>query len=248
MTVVTDRYEPALAEARSLLGSHEALRELLAPECSPELFHLWMIRFSGHGVRMTERVSEWIGAAGRRCTLTGMPELGRNLCAHARAEAGHEVMMMDDARVLVDKWNRSARLPLDAEELITAPPLESARRYAALHDEVIAGDRPYGQVAIEFEIERMSVVIGPQFLEQCHRLLGSTGSTFIAEHVELDQGHTAFNERQLADVIEAGADVEFLVATGVRAIETYVSFMEECLVLARRDLELERSATGAATS
>ncbi|MGC5346350.1 hypothetical protein PZB75_20675 [Streptomyces sp. AM 4-1-1] len=238
-----ERYEIALAATRTEFENSPDIKFLLDPSTPDDLFHLWNLRWTAHGVRMTEQVESWIALAGRRSTDVGLPELGRALAAHARAEAGHEKLMMEDARALAEKWNERAKVPIDVERLIASGPLYSTRKYIAMHEEVIGGVRPYLQIGIEYEIERFSVVVLPGILERCRKALGENGFTFIAEHVEIDQGHTAFNERQLTNLLTlADANLVPLVETGRWALRSYYPFISECLQLAKRDLEREKNA------
>ncbi|HEY3870075.1 MAG TPA: hypothetical protein VGM10_17050 [Actinocrinis sp.] len=234
---ILDAYEAAVTTARRALSEDPAIQEAVSPDSPADLFRLYMIRFSAHGVKMTESVTSWISRAGDRCVELGREELGRALRAHARSEAGHEKLMENDTRLLVEAWNRSHAAQLDADELLNVPTLYSARKYIQLHEDVIAGPRPYAQIAVEFEIERLSVVVGPQVLARCAQTLDDGGYSFLAEHVELDQGHTAFNERQLSRLLEADdSDLVGLVETGQEALKWYQAFLAECSALAKTDL------------
>lgn len=237
MNIVSDRYEPAVAPARRAFDEDPALLRLRAPGRPADLFRLFMIRYSAHGVRMTDQVESWISRAGQRCTELGRVELGRALQAHSRSEAGHEKLMENDTRLLVEEWNRTHESKLDAEDLLKGTPLYAARKYAQLHEDVIASPRPYCQIAIEFEIERLSLVLGPRIVEQCAAMLTEGSYSFLADHVELDKGHTAFNERQLELLLEQDDDdLVPLVETGQRALHSYRGFIAECAELAEADL------------
>ena len=55
-----------------------------------------------------------------------------------------------------------------------------------MHEDVIASEAPYAQIAIEYEIEMLSVRYGPGFVAQCARRLPRallSGLSFIREHV-----------------------------------------------------------------
>lgn len=237
MGSMLDAYEAALATARRSIKEEPAVLEVMSPDSPADLFRLHMIRFSAHGVRMTEPVTSWITRAGDRCAELGREELGRALRAHARSEAGHEKLMEKDAHLLVEEWNQTHVSQLDAEPLISGPTLYGSRKYVQLHEEVIASDRPYCQVAIEYEIERLSVVLGPAVLVRCEETLTNGGYSFLAEHVELDQGHTAFNERQLEQLLQADeTDLVPMVETGRLALKYYQEFLAEVATLAQIDL------------
>ena len=236
MDIVRERYEPPLAPERNFFIADRGIQRLLADDCPADLFRLFLIRYSAHGVRMTEPVESWIQRAGDRCSELGHEDLGRALRSHARSEGGHEKLMENDARLLVEQWNARHAAHLDAERLLTSSPLYSTRKYAQLHEDVITGPRPYCQIAIEYEIERLSVIIGPAVVAKCATQLGDSGFSFLAEHVELDKGHTAFNERQLRLLLEQDdAALVPLVETGRKALRCYLAFLSECIELADAD-------------
>lgn len=238
-----ERYEAALEDTRISLSSNGVMKYIVDSDCPVNLFHLWSIRWAAHGVRMTEQVASWIERAGRRTKAMGLHDLGRNLQAHSHAEYGHEKLLAADARTLVNLWNQDAKEPLNAEQLIASSPLYSARKYVELHEETIGGKHPYCQVAIEYEIERISVVLGPSLLARYQQTFKEGGYSFIAEHVELDQGHTAFNQRQLQKILESEDDTLVpLVEAGRLALQRYAMFPAECLQLAKQDLIRELSA------
>jgi hypothetical protein len=235
-SLVKTSYEPLVADARERFASSQALAEMLAPGVRPERLELFFIHFCAFGVQMTEPVDGWIRRAGARCTALGLTDLGRSLTAHAKHEAGHHLMMIADTRKLVASWNARRAFQLDANELLALSATNGVARYAALHEEVIAGDAPYGQLAIEYEIERLSVTSGPAVLGQCASVLGReslAGLSFLEEHVAVDVGHTKFNELQLERLL---ADRPALAAglgdAGTRALDAYATFLADCVAQA----------------
>ena len=115
---------------------------------------------------------------------------------------------------------------------ITAP--LSSEKYIHLHENVINSDHPYAQVAIEFEIERISVLFGPKMLENILNTLGydmQQGLTFLNDHVLIDQGHTKFNADLLERCIRSGGQLENLTTTGKNALNIYSQFLTECTVI-----------------
>lgn len=231
------QYEQKLRPARSRFDALPAVRTLLSSSTAPQLMGAFLVHFSALGVGMTEPVESWIRRAGERCIEVGLTDLGRALVAHARAEAGHDQLMVDDTRALVSRWNAQFTPKLDAEELLALPPTPSVLRYRELHEDVITGPDPYAQIAIEFEIEMLSTTVGPDLLDNCVRLLGEDileDLTFITEHVELDVGHTAFNRRQLGGLLEEHPDfLPALVDAGSRALDAYGGFLADCVELGK---------------
>jgi hypothetical protein len=229
-------YEQQLSAARAAFGAHPGVSGLLSPEMNARVLHLFLIHFSALGVHMTEPVEYWIRTAGERCDALGYRDLGRALQAHAKGEANHHLLMIEDTRNLVAQWNSRYGEVLMPERFLEMPGTPGAIRYRKLHQDVIGGNAPYAQLAIEYEIENLSVSYGPSLIRQCMTLLPQEtlgGLSFLQEHVELDVGHTQFNRRQLGEFVsahpEATAD---LVAAGKDALAAYADFVADCLRLA----------------
>jgi hypothetical protein len=186
---------------------------------------------------MTASVEDWIQRAGERCEQIGLRELGHALRLHSNHEAGHHLMLIEDTRLLVDRWNARQSFTLDADLIIGQRMTEGVRRYRKLHEDVIAGDSPFCQLAIEYEIEALSVRFGPKLIEQCLKVLGSTvmaGLSFLRLHVSLDVGHTRFNEGQINNLLDQRPEsLLTLVTIGKEALRAYGMFLDDCLRLAQ---------------
>ena len=241
-SLVKIAYEPRVELARSRFAHGAALTEVLAPSVAPERLELFFIHFCALGVQMTEPVDGWIRRAGEKCDALGLHDLGRSLVAHAKHEAGHHLMMIADTRKLVASWNTRRAFALDADSLLSLAATAGVTRYASLHEEVIAGGAPYGQLAIELEIERLSVTAGPLVLGQCARVLGRealAGLSFLEEHVAVDAGHTKFNELQMERLLaERPEFAEELADAGSRALDAYGAFFADCMAHADAALAL----------
>ncbi|HEX2568390.1 MAG TPA: iron-containing redox enzyme family protein [Polyangia bacterium] len=246
--LVQKLYEPHIQAARARLGSDPEIRALVDPGIEPLVLERFLIQYTALGVRMTEPVEGWIRRAGERCVALGLEEVGQKLMSHARHEAGHHLLMVNDTRYLVARWNarHGAAAALDAEALLGQAPPAPVLAYVKLHEDTIASDTPEGQVAIEFEIERLSLEIGAPFVANCQRVLGAEimkGMTFVTEHVELDEGHTALNERMLGRLLAMRPErAQALAQTGAEALRIYGAFLASCLDAGRRAVGGGRAA------
>jgi hypothetical protein len=229
-------YEPALAGARTSFFRASTLDTVLDERIDTDRLELFFIYFCALGVQMTQPVESWIDRAGRRCTDLGWSDLGRALRMHARHEADHHLMMIDDTRILVQRRNARLGHSLRADDILASPPTPGVRRYVQLHEQVIAGGTPFAQLAIEYEIENLSVVYGGKVLQQFRRRLGDDsldGMSFLAEHVAVDVGHTKFNAAELERLLlQFPESADALAEAGTRALEAYAMFLSDCLRLA----------------
>ena len=95
---------------------------------------------------------------------------------HARHEAGHHRLMITDLWTLADAWNDSHKVKIDPITLSQCNLPSSVIRYQKLHERVIGGEAPYTQIALEYEIEALSVRYGPALLATAG---GKEGSSFL---------------------------------------------------------------------
>lgn len=233
--LVSSLYTPRVQEARQRFESGIAAT-LNDPSMDPARFELFLIQYCSRGVRMTEPVESWIFRAGERCEAIGLTALGRTLQQHARHEAGHHLMFIEDTRTLVQRWNERRTPALDADALLAVAPSRGTDAYVELHERVIAGATPYAQLGIEYEIEGLSVSWAPGLLQQAKRVLGDeimAGMSFLAEHAEVDVGHTKLNESQLEKLLEKHPDfAEAVAKAGSEALDAYGAYLTDCLAAA----------------
>jgi hypothetical protein len=219
--------------ARQRITHDPRLGSLLAPEAPPARVLAFLIQFSARGVRMTEPVEGWIRRAGARCQELGFTRLGKALVEHAKHEAGHHELMLEDLKHLQQRWVRMGHGELDSAGLLAQEPTAAMKRYVAIHEDTIASEVPFGQIAIETEVERMSTVLGPALLDACRAALGEEvlqSMSFIGEHAALDVGHSAMNEAELDRLLAEHPELgEPLARIGGEALGIYLDFLGDCV-------------------
>jgi hypothetical protein len=230
------RYELRIRPVRAEVLADPTARALLDPAIQPAVLERFLIQWCALGVQITEPVEEWIRRAGERCWELGLTGIGMRLQAHAHHEASHHRMFIADTWALVQQWNLRHRQSLAAPRLLAQAATPAMRDYIDLHERTIAGDAPYAQVAIEYEVEGLSVSLLPRLLEQFRRVLGPelmASLSFLTEHAALDVGHTHYNRKMMQLLVAARpAAVGLLVDTGAAAVRAYLRFLGECLAAA----------------
>jgi hypothetical protein len=230
-------YEHLLAPARERFAASPGLK-VIQSSLDAVFLESFLMHFCAMGLRMTEPVEGWIRRAAERCTALGLSELAWSLIQHAQSEAGHHLMMIADVRSLAARWNARHKPSVDADELLNRAPSPGVLRYCQVHEENIAGDTPYAQIAIEYEIEMLPVRYGELFIARCIEVLGIEilpCLSFVTEHIDLDVGHTKFNARALAKLINLSPrSVSALVTAGTAALDAYAQFLSDCAQLAER--------------
>jgi hypothetical protein len=250
MSSVEDLYEPRIARSRKLIAEASILRKLLDKDIDAAVLERFLIEYCSLGVQITEPVESWIRRAGERCIAVGLPTIGNSLRDHAVHEADHHLMFIEDTEKLVAHWNARHPTRLDASSLIARPPTAGMRHYIELHEDAIAGEQPFTQVAIELEVERLSITVLPALLDQFRRVLGDrvmSSLSFLGSHAALDVGHTHINTRLMNALLalrpDAAAD---LARVGAEAMFIYLAFFDECFETASRDVASHTTHTSLA--
>jgi Acetyltransferase (GNAT) domain len=236
-----EKYNQLMAPARQRFESSPGLNTIRSSN-NPHLLEAFLLYFCAIGAQMTEPVETWIRRAASRCAILGLPNLAEALTRHARAEAGHHLMMIADLRSLARHWNSRHVSPVDADELLRLTPSNGASSYCLVHEENIAGDTPYAQIAIEYEIEQLPLRYGGLFVARCLEIFGPDilpSLSFVTEHIVLDIGHTKFNEQELGRLIDdIPESLPFLVAAGSTALDAYAQFLTDCVELAENHCQV----------
>jgi Acetyltransferase (GNAT) domain len=231
-----NRYNQLLAPARERFDTSLGLNAIRSTN-DPRMLEAFLLYFCAIGAQMTEPVERWIRRAADRCAIFGFSELAEAFARHARAEAGHHLMMIADLRSLAGHWNLRHQPRVDVDELLRIEPSGGAKKYCLVHEENIAGDTPYAQIAIEYEIEQLPLHYGGLFLARCLEVFGPEilpGLSFVSEHIDLDIGHTKFNAQELAKVVKRIPEsLPVLVAAGSAALDAYAQFLTDCVELAK---------------
>jgi Acetyltransferase (GNAT) domain len=236
-----EKYNQLMAPARQRFETSPGLNTVRSSN-NPHLLEAFLLYFCAIGAQMTEPVESWIRRAASRCATLGLPNLAEALTRHARAEAGHHLMMIADLRSLARHWNSRHVSPVDADELLRLTPSNGARSYCLVHEENIAGDTPYAQIAIEYKIEQLPLRYGGLFVARCLEIFGPDilpSLSFVTEHIVLDIGHTKFNEQELGRLIDdIPESLPFLVAAGSTALDAYAQFLTDCVELAENHCQV----------
>ena len=94
----------------------------------------------------------------------GLAELAHALNGHAQAETGHHLLMIADVGSLAARWNARRKPSVEARKLLNRAPTPGVLHYCKVHEDNIAGDTPYAQIAIEYEVEMLPLRYGELLL------------------------------------------------------------------------------------
>lgn len=243
-----EKYNQSLAAVRERFDANPALNALRS-NGDPRMLELFLLHFCAIGAQMTQPVENWIRRAALRSLELGFERLAKALSQHAQAESGHHLMMIADVHSLANHWNSRHSPPVDPDKLLRQAPSKGARSYCEVHEQNIAGNTPYAQIAIEYEIEQLPLRYGGLFLTRCLEVFGPEilpSLSFVSAHIDLDVGHTYFNERELAKLIDSTPEsLPALVAAGTAALDAYAEFLSDCVALAEHHyITMRKSLNG----
>ncbi len=228
-------YNILMNEARSKLN--RSVSHLSRPTDS-QTHALQLIYFSAIGSKMVKHVPEWIHAMGKACLRVGDFKLGNELIAHSKQEDGHYLWYLDDLRGLCRYTKRHFGLNLDPGKIVRTLNAQCPIEYAHLHETSIASPFPFAWFAIQYEIERLSLMEGPRFIGKCVEDLGFEilkSLSFAAKHVQADQQHAVENIQLMSKLIaQHPNDIEHFVDVGAKALKIYQNYFEEADYMARQ--------------
>ncbi len=230
---IMEKYEQLMSPARQRFETSYGVARLLEENIEPKYLELFLVYFCAIGAQMTEPVEGWIRRAGESCSALGLKEIGDALQRQAKSEAGHDLLMLADVKSLVQRWNNRNVWQLDLEHFLNLSQTPGVAKYVEVHEDNINGTSPYAQIAIEYEIENLTLQYGEKLITRCIRLCGNdviACLTFLTKHIELDSGHTKYNARELAKVItENPSSLQPMVSAGSAALDAYGLFISDCL-------------------
>lgn len=230
-----ESYENQLVESRVRLAG---LVKQLVQSTNADNLGFFLIHHSGLGAVMTKSAAKWIRRAGKRCRTGQYSMLSDALIAQAKQEADCYRRKMNDTKALLGWWNKKRGLSLKARTYLRSS-CASLARYQELQEVTMKGETPFGLLAIEFEIERASVVHGFILIKACVFKLGLWALrhlSFIRRHVKLGLGRSTLDKKMLASFLKEHPEaLSDLVEKGKAALEAYGNYLQECFLLAEQD-------------
>jgi hypothetical protein len=198
---------------------------------SPDVLSLFLIQFSAIGTQMTSGVPGWFRRIGQACVDKGFEKIGKEILEHSQEEDDHSLWFEKDLQLMVDWQKRKKHRYFNAERILKDSRASCVQKYSDLHENLIRSPMPLAWLALKYEIELLSLELGPQFISQCVSELGFgilKGLSFVSQHAVADVTHIRDDLEQLTHVLDAHPQsLQDLVAAGEHAIEIYALYFEE---------------------
>lgn len=234
-----NEYQKKCQLARQEFAQRPVVKEIFTEEVEPKLLELFMIHWSALSAGLTEPIPVYLERAGERCKNMGLQEMAKFFYEHEEEEDGHDNWAIEDVEKLVENWNKeNSTFPLDAQKLLANKISPAVKRYHELHEEVIEGDFPWAELAIDVEIELFSTTYGPILVNKWVECMGKdslSNISFLYKHVVADVEHTDTNFEVVDKFIsENPQSINTLVETATKALNSYADFLEDAMTYAKK--------------
>jgi hypothetical protein len=236
---LAEQYERGVQSARQRFNDSLAVQTLTSSEAGDELLVLFLINYCAYGVGMTKPVESWISRVGDRCIEKGFAEEGHIFKRHALQKTNHHLFLVNDLKSLTAYWNERFEHPhLIPEQLLQRPTPPGVLQYQVLHEKIVAGDEPFRQFAVEYEIDRLSLEYGAWLVSRCLQRFGKVflaRTTFLQKDVAFDVAQTQFNWLGMGKLLAAHPTFLMgLTETGIQALDSYQQFLADCVLESER--------------
>jgi len=242
-------YEEQLKDRRAAFKASPVMNQILSWRADPVFLELFVIHYCTLTAGLAEPVAGYIRTAGERCKELGFNDMVPFFQEHSEEEEGHYHWAADDTARVVEIWNRHRKPALDAEALLNHRMSPAVKRYHQLHEDVIFGNAPYAELAIDLEIELIAVKYGPKVLLHSLVKLGpkiTSNLSFLRKHVRADYGHTKLNLKKVDALLTKHPEyAPALVEAGKGAIDTFYGYLEDCFNLAQEQYKVYQTAKAA---
>ena len=205
-------------------------------QASGEVLFRFLIHFSAIGFHMTHGIPEWFRNAGKACLANGFKAAGKDLIHHADEEDGHHLWFESDLKNLLQMRHKQTGGPSDSAEILRHARAACVENYVSLHEGVINSPHPFAWLALKYEIELLSLDLGPRFIGKCVEELGFgilKCLSFVNKHTLADIDHIKSDINGLKEILDERPDaLDLMVRIGENSIEAYARFFEEAFARA----------------
>ena len=236
------RYEQKINSYRLHWLNGRIFQILTDKNMSRALLLLFWWHFSKYGILMTAPVERWIQQASESCIEKGFEEWGVKLLKQAERIKDHHLMMANDLQSLevIARRDLGMKIQINAVNFHETPP--SIMDFIALHENNIEGPKPYGQLAIGYEIERLSVKLSPVLINHTENIfpaLVRESLSYVQNHVQSNLTYAKLSQETLAEFLQVNPTaLNHLVEMGSRALAAYMGFLQSCLLLAENTMDM----------
>jgi hypothetical protein len=228
-------YENAMVEARVTLA-HRLTR--LVQEATRENLGFFLIYYTALGADMADPMDKILHKASKRCRKLEYSMLADAFDQQAGEAIQHCRAMKDDTKIWLDWWNKKHQLNLSAKDYLRHPSMPSIQASRDLHEDIVAYQSPYAELAIAYELQRTEMIHSFTLIKLAILKFG-TGALrrlgFIRRAIQLKH-HKPINKKLLMDFLQENPETRAAMIEKARAsLLIYGDFLEECFSLAEHE-------------
>ncbi|MBI4375427.1 MAG: hypothetical protein HY549_03160 [Elusimicrobia bacterium] len=222
-------YDRRLKASRHDMGKR---LDRLYASCGTDRLPGFLIQFSAIGATLVKRVPEWIERARQACRQRCLEIPGPASICDPEEERGHDQWYRHDLEALIRRFAPSSKDRIE-EIIADASRASCIAQYVRVNEGAITGPFPLEWFSIQYEIELLSLALGPRFIAHTVRELGPeilTCLSFVSGHGGADIEHARENVGLMNRLLESWpGKVESFVRVGQDALESYIRYFEESL-------------------
>ncbi len=229
-------YEQQLTDAR-VKFAHSI--NALTTQSTPQDLAFFLLNYCALGATMNKPIESWIKKASKHCQKLNYLELANYLQQHAQQSTHHQALLRHDTQALTHWLNKKYQLNLDSQHYLKQKATTGIKQYQKLREQHAKGATPYCQLAIDYEVERLSIVHGFTLVKLCACKLGLPilkNLSFIRENVKREAGEHQASQQQMQKFLKANPQKLMpLVEAAKTALDAYHYYLQDCLIKAKND-------------
>ena len=227
MPKLLPEYEHQLVDARVKFAN---LISKLTAKTQSQNLAFFLVNQCALGTTMMTDNESCTQQAGLRCQQLGYPNIGETLINQAKHQAKHLQLITKDFHALINWLNQKYKLNINADKYLkklTITP--SVKKYCALNEVNAHNETPYCQMAINYEVERLSTVHGFTLVNLCILKLGPSALKqlslirHLTKHNPKQSQSSKHQMQQLLD--KCPQALTKLVATANATLQAYAEFI-----------------------
>ena len=192
------------------------------------------------GRLMTEQIGDWLNAAVNKSDALGYGELSRSLAEYRDIGFKRHELLGKDLPLLLQWINRRHQIELVSSYFHKKSVSEGVKKFLKLHEQVLKGKQPYRELAIQYEMERITMVHGYTLIQWCKLRFGKSvlrNLSAFRYQIKNNQQRTIILEQIQKQFIKKHPEVvDDMIEASVATLECYARYLVDCFDLAEQSV------------
>lgn len=227
-----EAYEQSMVEARVQFANRMSR---LIQKINTENLGFFLLYYGSFSVILHRFMKSVLKKSARNCKKLGFIELADGLYSQANLESVQAKIMRQDVKAWLNWWSQKQGIQLKTKTYLRHARIPSISIYCNLHQSLIREARPFCELAIGYEVQRVQMIHSFSLIKWILFKFGLSGLRklrFVQRAMRFNQ-ERPLNKNQLAQfLLDNPAQLSVLVEQSSRALSIYADFIEECFQLA----------------